>query len=248
MKMNNKNTLEELQKELYAQKNPKKAKLLQRFFKTGFGEYAEGDIFYGIQVPDTRKTAKNYAHLSEEELSALIKSKIHEERQCALIIMVQKAKSKKTTLAERKKMFEFYLKHTQHINNWDLVDVSAPRIIGEYLHTAKNAGADETQTLYNLAKSADLWEKRIAIIATAYFISKKEYEHTLKISEILLNDTHDLMHKAVGWMLREVGKRDLETEEKFLRQHYKKMPRTMLRYAIEKFPETKRQGYLKGTI
>ncbi len=240
--------LAKLKQELLLLKNPAKAKLLQGFFKTGKGEYAEGDVFYGIQVPDTRIVAKKYLDLSEEELSELINSKIHEERLCALVILVQKTKSKKTTLSKREKMFEFYLKNTKHINNWDLVDLSAPRVMGEYLYLARKEGKDETKILYTLAKSSNLWEKRISILSTAYFISKKEYQHTIKISEILLNDTHDLMHKAVGWMLREIGKRNLEVEEEFLKKHYKKMPRTMLRYAIEKFPEQKRQSYLKGTI
>ncbi|MCX6803902.1 MAG: DNA alkylation repair protein [Candidatus Diapherotrites archaeon] len=236
--------LSSIKKEMLSLKNPAQAKLLSGFFKTGKGEYGEGDEFYGIKVPKIREIAKKYSELSPEELSELIKSKIHEERLCALVVLVLRTKNKKITISERKQMFDFYLNHTKYINNWDLVDLSAPQIIGEYLFLVPQ----EKEILYTLAKSESLWEKRLSMLASFQFIKNKEYSEALKIGELLLNDSHDLMHKAAGWMLREIGKRDLGVEEGFLKKHYEKMPRTMLRYAIEKFDEEKRQKYLKGTI
>ncbi len=235
----------ELQKELLSQKNPKTAKLLQGFFKTGKGEYGEGDIFYGIKVPKVREIAKKYSNeLDLKKVEVLLHSKIHEERLCALLILVDKFENKKTTKEEQKQIVELYLANTNWINNWDLVDLSSHHIIGPYLFDNKN----EIGILAKLAKSNLLWDKRIAIISTFYFINKNEFGESLKLAKILLNEEHDLMHKAVGWMLREIGKRDLKTEEKFLKKYYKKMPRTMLRYSIEKFEEKKRKTYLNGDI
>jgi len=235
-------SLSQLRAEMLSLKNPAKAKILSGFFKTGIGEYGEGDEFFGITVPESRKIAKKYSNLTLEELSELIKSKVHEERLCAILILVEEYKNKKTSEEKRLAIKEFYLKNTKYINNWDLVDLSAHYILGEWLYRNPN----EKKILASLAKSNDLWEKRISTISTFYFIRKESFEDTFKISKMLLADSHDLIHKAVGWMLREVGKRNLKSEEEFLLKYYKKMPRTMLRYAIEKFPEKKRQNYLKG--
>ncbi len=233
--------LQELKKELRNKADPKRAKVLQGFFKTGAGQYGDGDMFLGIIVPDLRKIAVKYKNLSFLEVTELLKSKIHEERLTALLILTHNFKE--SGEQERKKIFNFYLKNTRFINNWDLVDLSADKIMGEYL-----SGKKDRKILYKLSKSKNLWERRIAIISTFNFIKNGEFKDTLKISRLLLNDDHDLIRKAVGWMLREAGKRSFEAEEKFLRKHYKKMPRIMLRYAIEKFPESKRRGYLKKTV
>ena len=217
-----------------------RAEVSQRFFKTGPREYGEGDIFLGITVPDIRKLAKEYQDLSPAETIQLLQSTIHEERLLALLLLVRTyARGDGHT---KKRIYELYLKNTRHVNNWDLVDASAEHIVGSFL-MGKNK-----KSLYVLAQSSDLWERRIAIMATFHFIKRNEFAETLKIARMLLSDTEDLIHKAVGWMLREVGKRHLQSEERFLKEHYKKMPRTMLRYAIERFPEAKRQRYLKGEI
>jgi 3-methyladenine DNA glycosylase AlkD len=231
--------LSELKQEIKKHSNPVLAEFLKRFFKTGKGEYAGGDVFAGIKVPVSRKIAGQFKNLGLNDLSLLIKSKIHEERLIALLILVDKMK--KGDEKEKEKIYKFYLKYLEYVNNWDLVDLSAEKIIGEYLFDK------ERKILFKLAKG-NLWERRIAIMSTFNFIKKNDFETTLKLSRILLNDKHDLIHKAVGWMLRETGKRDLETEENFLKQHYKTMPRTMLRYAIEKFPDKKRKAYLDGKI
>ncbi|MCH8956831.1 DNA alkylation repair protein [candidate division KSB1 bacterium] len=220
--------------------NPKIAEHSLRFFKTGPGEYGEGDLFLGIRVPVTKKVARKFKELPVDEVLKLLKSKYHEERLLALIMLVNRFK--KETDKEQKKIYEAYLSHTEYINNWDLVDGSAHQIVGGYLFER------DRKPLYQLAKSKSLWERRISMIATYTFIKRDDFEDTLNLSAILLTDEEDLMHKAVGWMLREVGKKDLEVEEKFLRKHYKKMPRTMLRYAIEKFEERRRKGYLHGKI
>lgn len=229
-------SLLELKKEFGRLTNKKQAALLAGFFKTGKGEYGEGDIFLGIKVPMQRKVALNYENLSLDDLQTLLNTKIHEYRLTALIILC--AQYKKAESAERKKIVDFYLCNTKNINNWDLVDVSCPRLLGNYLLTRSR------QILYKLARSKNLWEKRIAIISTLAFISERQFGDTLKISEILLNDKHDLIHKAVGWMLREAGKRDLAVLKRFLDKHYKVMPRTMLRYSIEKLSDKKRKFYL----
>jgi len=232
--------VQNIQRKLQELGSREKAEVLQRFFKTGHGEYGEGDVFVGVKVPELRKLAKEYQEITVKEVKQLLRSAIHEERLLALFMLVRKYSKGNET--EKKRIYELYLKNTQFINNWDLVDGSAHHIIGAFL-------ADKSkEPLYRLAKSKNLWERRISIISTFYFIKHDKYAETLKISEILLTDKQDLIHKAVGWMLREIGKRHMPTEENFLRKHYKRMPRTMLRYAIEKFPEDKRQGYLKGKI
>jgi 3-methyladenine DNA glycosylase AlkD len=234
--------LNSLKNELEGLKNPEQAKNLQRFFKTGKGEYGEGDIFLGIKVPVQRSVAKKYADLSIKDLQNLLDSKIHEYRLIALIILTNKYKKAKKDKLKQRQIFEFYLKNTNNINNWDLVDLSAPNIVGDFSET------DGTEILKFLAKSKNIWERRIAIISTAPFIKKRIFGETLSIADMLIKDEHDLIHKAVGWMLREVGKRNQEVLEIFLKERYKEMPRTMLRYAIEKFPEEKRKSYLLGKI
>lgn len=230
-------SLSKLKKEIKKASNYKQAKLLERFFKTGKGQYGEGDIFLGIKVPVQRKIAKKYTDLALSDLKKIITSKFHEYRLIALFILIDQYK--KANLAKKKIIFNFYLKHSKNINNWDLVDLSAPNILGHYLLDKKRT------LLYKLAKSKNLWQKRISIIATAAFIRNNQFVETLKISRILLNDDHDLIHKAVGWMLRELGKRNQALEENFLKKYYRQMPRTMLRYAIEKFSSSKRRFYLK---
>ena len=229
-------SLIQLKKELKKISSPKQAEVLQGFFKTGKGEYGEGDIFLGVKVPEQGKVADKFQELSLKDLEKLLNSKIHEHRMTSLFILIKQYK--KADEREKKKIFDFYLKNTKNINNWDLVDLSAPKIVGDYLLNKPR------NVLYKLAKSENLWERRIAIVSTWIIIRNNEFDDTLKIAKILLNDKHDLIHKAVGWMLREVGKRDQKIEEEFLKKHYLKMPRVMLRYAIERFEEKKRKFYL----
>lgn len=217
--------------------NKKKAKVLQSFFKTGPGQYAEGDIFLGVSVPRIRQIAKIYQEIPLNEAEKLLKSSIHEERLLALLLFLLKYKSNPSN---QNRIYRVYLNNTKYINNWDLVDLTASHIVGAYLVDK------DRKVLIKLAKSKNLWERRISIISTFHFIRINQFKDTLKIAKVLLLDTEDLIHKAVGWMLREVGKRDLAAEEAFLKNHYLNMPRTMLRYAIERFPELKRQAYLKG--
>lgn len=233
-------TAGEVKKELCKLADKKKAKVLQGFFKTGPGEYGEGDVFLGVTVPKTRGIVKRFLDLPFPEIRKLLRSEVHEERLAAVLMLVHRFEAGDTR--EQKKIYDFYLRNTKQVNNWDLVDLSAHKIVGAYLLKKNKA------PLYRLVKSKDLWERRISIVATAKFISENKFSDTLRISKLLLDDEHDLIHKAVGWMLREVGKRDLAAEEEFLKKHYRKMPRTMLRYAIEKFPEKKRRKYLKGLI
>lgn len=230
--------LNELIKEIQSKANPEKAKLLQRFFKTGKGEYGEGDIFLGLTVPIQRIIAKKYKDISLPKLQELIKSKFHEYRLIALLILTYKFE--KANEKTQEEIFNFYLKNTKYINNWDLVDLTSTRVMGKFLFEK------DKKILYKLVNSKDLWEKRISIISTLYFVSKNEFQDALTISELLLKDKHDLIHKAVGWTLREIGKRDKEVLRKFLRQHYQDLPRTTLRYAIERFPEEERKKWLKG--
>jgi 3-methyladenine DNA glycosylase AlkD len=218
--------------------NKRRAKFLQEFFKTDAGQYGEGDIFLGIRVPVVRKLANEYKALSRGETLSLLRSPIHEARLFSLIVFVRSFS--KADEGAKRQIYDLYLDNTKYINNWDLVDISAPHIVGAFLM------AKSKTPLYTLARSASLWERRISIMSTAYFIRHNQFSETLKIAKLLLEDEQDLIHKAVGWMLREVGKRDVKSEEKFLRIHCKRMPRTMLRYAIEKFPETKRRKYLEG--
>lgn len=230
--------IDQLKKDLQKVASPEKAKLLQRFFKTEKGEYGEGDIFQGATVPELRIIAKKYKDLDLNSIRDLLHSKIHEERMVALMILVHKLP--KADERKKKEIFDFYLQNTKYINNWDLVDLSARDIVGNFLLDK------DRKVLLKLAKSKDLWKKRIAIVATYAFIKNKESEWTFKIAEILLHDKHDLIHKAVGWMLREVEKNvSEETEEEFLRKHYQQMPRTMLRYAIEHLSPDKKSFYMK---
>jgi 3-methyladenine DNA glycosylase AlkD len=217
-----------------------KAFELQRFFKTGPGQYGEGDVFIGVVVPDIRKVAHTHKNLSLIEIDKLLDSDIHESRLCAVIILTLQFKATKDA-KQQKKIFDFYIKALKagQINNWDLVDVSAP-IIGTYLVDK----SDPYPLLSKLAKSKSLWERRVAIIFTFAFIRAGELDPTIEISELLLKDEHDLIHKAVGWMLRELGKRDGVLLRKFLTNHSKQMPRTALRYAIEKMPESERKKWL----
>lgn len=230
--------IECLQGEIKKLKNPERAKHSLRFFKTGKGEYGEGDVFYGLTNPVCRSLSKKYKEMSFGEAETLLHSKIHEERLIALLILVEQFKKGDSKI--KKQIYDLYLKNTRYINNWDLVDLSAHKIVGEYL-LGKNI-----DILVKLAESNDLWKKRIAIISTFAFIGKEDFKPTLNIAEILLKDKHDLIHKAVGWGLREVGKRVSEKEEtKFLEKHAEYMPRTMLRYAIERFDEKKRRKFLQ---
>ena len=228
--------LKSLKSDLQSLADPEKAEILSRFFKTGKGQYGEGDVFLGIVVPKQRAVTKKYLELSLRDIHRLLSSKIHEHRLVALLILVNKYK--KTDQEGKAEIADFYLKHTKHINNWDLVDLSAPNIPGDYLLDK------DRSVLCRLARSGNLWERRISVMSTLAFIRENDFADTLCVSEILLRDDHDLIHKAVGWMLREVGKRDLQTEEDFLRKHYRRMPRTMLRYAIERFEEKKRRFFL----
>ena len=232
--------LDNLKKDLKKNSSKSKAKALQRFFKTGKGEYGEGDVFLGITVPQQRKIAEKYLALDISTLQSLLDSKVHEERLIALLILTDNFKS--SNEERRYQILDFYLRNTKNINNWDLVDLSAHHILGNYL---LNKPKD---ILFTLAKSQSLWEKRISIISTFAFIKDNQFDTSLEIAKILLNDSHDLIHKAVGWMLREIGKKDIKIEETFLKMHYKEMPRTMLRYSIEKFPEAKRKAYLNSKI
>jgi 3-methyladenine DNA glycosylase AlkD len=227
----------QLLQDLKRMEDPIRAKHSQRFFKTGKGEYGEGDIFVGLKLLECHLLVKEFIDLPYSEIQKALDNKYHEARLIGLLLLV--ARFRKGDEKEKDLIYEMYLKNTKRINNWDLVDVTADRIVGAYLF-------DKDKSILNkLAKSKILWEKRIAIMATFWFIYQGEFKKTFEIAEILLNDKEDLIHKAVGWMLREVGKRGgLKEEEEFLRNH-KRMPRTMLRYAIEKFPEEKRQWYLK---
>ena len=220
--------------------NKERAIGAERYFKTGPGQYGEGDVFLGLSAPELRSLAKEYQSISIGDALKLLHSRFHEVRVLALLILIRIYQ--KGDAAVRKQVYEAYLSNTKFINNWDLVDVSAAHIVGDYLLDKSR------RPLYKLAKSTSLWERRISIIATARFIKVGDFADTFKLSERLLADKEDLMHKAVGWMLREVGKRDLASLEAFLKEHYRDMPRTMLRYAIERLPEARRQMYLRGGI
>ncbi len=234
------NMLQQLQNDVKKLSDPKKAEILQRFFKTGKGQYGEGDVFVGLVVPQSRLLAKKYSDLSLSGITTLLDSKVHEERIIALFILVNRFEQ--ADEGQKKELYAFYLKHREAVNNWDLVDLSASQIVGAYLYTK------EKQKLYDLAKSENLWERRTAIIATLYFIRRKQFDDTFKIATLLLSDTHDLLHKAVGWMLREVGKRDFQALDRYLKENYKKMSRTTLRYALEHYSSDKRLGYMKGIV
>ncbi|NLC50935.1 MAG: DNA alkylation repair protein [Firmicutes bacterium] len=234
--------IENIKIELNKQADPKKAEFLPKFFKAQPGGYGEGDQFIGVKVPVQRKVAKRfYKTISLSELRILLRDPVHEYRLTALIILVNKFEKSKTE-QERKAIVEFYLDNISFVNNWDLVDSSADKILGAYLFDR------EKDILYEFAESESLWKQRVAIIATFYFIRREKYEDSLRIAKILLDHEHDLIHKAVGWMLREVGKRDFEREFNFLKENYQSMPRVMLRYAIEKFKPDLRKKFLKGLV
>ena len=230
--------LKNIKKDLQKLANPEKARFLSRYFKTGKGEYGHGDAFLGITVPEQRKIAKKFRNTGFDDLEKLLQSNIHEYRFTALEIL--NFKYEKADNIRKKEIVDFCLKNIKWINNWDLVDTFAPHVFGDFLKD-KNK-----RILYRMARSKNLWERRIAIISTFAFIKNNSFEDSLRISEILLKDKHDLIHKAVGWMLREVGKKDRKIEEEFLKKYYKKMPRTMLRYAIEKFDENKKKFYMNN--
>lgn len=232
--------LRQIKQELRQLADPEQAAHLQRFFKTGPGEYGQGDCFLGIRVPQLRRLAKAHCDLSLADAAKLLHSKFHEQRMLALLILTYRFP--KSQGDEQGRIYQFFLDNTRWINNWDLVDVTVPRVVGAYLLDR------DRSPLYGLAVSRSLWERRMAIIATSFFIKHHQFDDTLKIADELLDDGHDLIHKAVGWMLREVGKRDQSVMEAFLMPRYAKMPRTMLRYAIEKLPEPRRQAYLKGHV
>ena len=228
---------EDLRGRLEALGNPDDAAFLQRFFKTGKGEYGEGDLFRGIRTPVLRKVAREMRDTPLDGLERLLHSGFHEDRALALIMLVEAFDA--GGAPERKRIYKLYLDNAKFINNWDLVDISSHYIVGGWLFDRERSILDK------LAKSSLLWERRISIVSTFHFIRNRQFSDTLRISETLLGDRHDLMHKAVGWMLREVGKRDLAALEGFLKLHGTKMPRTALRYAIERFPEQERKAYLK---
>jgi 3-methyladenine DNA glycosylase AlkD len=215
-------------------------KVNEWFFKTGKGEYGYGDIFLGVNAPDLRRIAKKFSHeISLKELTELIRSPIHEVRLCALIILVNKYKKEYSD-----KIYQYYLKHLNSVNNWDLVDTSAPHIVGDYLY--KNP--EKSKILFEFARSENIWVRRISIVSTFTFIRNNEFNKTLEIAKLLLNDEHDLIHKAVGWMLREIYKREDRLIKRFLRQNYAQIPRTTLRYAIERMDKEERLLYLKGNF
>lgn len=232
--------IDELPNQLVTLSNAADAEFLQRFFKTGPGQYGEGDLFRGIRVPVLRRLSVAYQTMPQEQVVQLLHSAYHEDRLLALFILVRQYA--KADQGGREAIYELYLGHTRYINNWDLVDASAEHIVGAWLFPRSHQPVDK------LSESDSMWERRISIMATFHFIKRRQFATTLRIAAKLLSDQEDLIHKAVGWMLREVGKRDLAAEETFLQGHYRQMPRTMLRYAIEKFPEDRRQKYLQGAI
>jgi 3-methyladenine DNA glycosylase AlkD len=230
-------TLAEARAALRAHASPETARVLQGFFKTAPGQYGAGDVFLGVKVPPVRALAKRCRDLPPADVLELLRSPYHEERLLALFVLV--LRYAKGDGAVRQQVYDLYLANTRFVNNWDLVDVSAHLIVGPHL-----AGRQGGATLSRLARSASVWERRIAVIATFHFIRRGEHAHTLRLAKLLLGDRHDLMHKAVGWMLREVGKRDGAALRSFLDEHHTAMPRTMLRYAIERFPADERARYM----
>jgi 3-methyladenine DNA glycosylase AlkD len=233
-------TAQKIKKYLRRSSSKEKARVLQGFFKTGPGQYGEGDKFLGVMVPNIRRTVKEFADAPLPEVLKLLRSAFHEERLLALLLLVNKFEKGDDDM--RKRIYMLYLKNKKYINNWDLVDLSAPKIVGPYLdHSSRSQ-------LYRFVRSKNLWERRIAVLATFPYIRKGDFIDALALAETLLSDDHDLMHKAVGWMLREVGKKDVAVLEGFLRKHHGRMPRTALRYAIERFPEAKRKKYLRNEI
>jgi len=240
-------TLTKAKKALQQNADPLRAKHALRFFKTAKGEYAEGDKFIGVTMPVLRKLANEFIQLEISQIEKLLQSKIHEKRMLALLILMFQFNiaKKQDNTDQQKIIYEYYLSQIEYINNWDLVDITCRDIVGGFLLDKSKKHKD---ILIKLSKSPDLWEKRIAIVSTWQFIREQQFDYTLQISKILLHDEHDLIQKAVGWMLREVGKKDLQTLIQFLHPHYRTMPRTMLRYSIEKLEEELRQNFLKGRI
>jgi len=235
--------LDELRRKLRVHAGPVRARNLSRFFKTGPGQYGEGDVFIGVTVPQIRDVVHRYRDLPMPSALELLASPVHEERLCALLLLVHRFEH--GTARERHAVYRAYMQNTRHINNWDLVDLSAPNIVGQYLLETKASGS----VLVKMAASKNIWRRRIAILATFAFIRAGRHVPTFNIARLLLGDTHDLIHKAVGWMLREVGKRvGQDVEEEFLKKHYKHMPRTMLRYAVERFPRRLYYAYLSGKV
>ncbi|MFT4169487.1 MAG: DNA alkylation repair protein [Dysgonomonas sp.] len=231
--------IQTIQSQLESLSNPEKKVYFPTFFKTGKGQYGEGDLFIGIIVPDIRKVAKANKDITPEEIELLLNNSFHECRMCALMILVEQFKKRKKE-NERKSIFDFYLSHTSRINNWDLVDLSAKDIVGEYLADKQNR-----TVLYELAESSLLWDQRIAVIATFAFIKRHDFTDIIKLSEKLLYHKHDLMHKAIGWMLRETGKKSKSVLIGFLDKHHQSMPRTMLRYSIEKLSAEEKSYYMR---
>ena len=229
--------LTKLKKELKQLSSPEKSKIYARFFKTSKGQYGAGDIFLGLTVPEQRRVAQKYVDLKFDEIKILLRSKYHEHRLTGFFILCYKYQ--KARNSEKAKIIDFYLKHKHRANNWDLIDCVADKLLGKHIIDK------DKSILYELAKSESLWDRRIAIITTFEFIRKGKFDDTIKISEILLNDKHDLIQKAVGWMLREIGKRDEKELIKFLDKHYKKMPRTMLRYSVERLDKNRKKFYMK---
>lgn len=232
--------VKDIQRELETYSTPEKKEFLPYFFKTGKGQYGEGDKFLGVVVPDTRKVAKKYKDIPYEEIKKLLKNEYHECRLCALLMLIERFKKAKNKPDERIEIVSFYLSQTERINNWDLVDLSAKDIVGEYL-----VDKEDRSVLYELADSSLLWDQRIAIISTFAFIRRGDLVDIFRLSEKLLKHKHDLMHKAIGWMLREAGKKDIGLLIEFLDSYHKEMPRTMLRYSIEKFTLEERAHYMK---
>ena len=231
-------TSELLIESLQMSADKEKAQFLQRFFKTGRGQYAESDVFWGIKVPETRQVAKAYRSMPLVELGIIMKNPVHEVRLCGLMVLIEQFNKAKE--ADKKRIIDFYLSHTQYINNWDLVDLSCYKILGNYLLDKPR------DVLYRMAKSKNMWEQRIAIVSTLAFIRNYEFDDTLAISEVLLDHRHDLIHKAVGWMLRELAKKDEFAMLQFIEKHYNRLSRTTLRYAIERLPEEQRKNILQG--
>ncbi len=231
-------TAARISKRLEALASPEAAQFAQRFFKTGAGEYGEGDLFRGIRVPLLRKLSVSLDDAPLPEIIQLLSSPWHEDRLLALLLLMRRFKRGREV--DQEEIYNLYLAHTRHINNWDLVDISAPHIVGRFLEYR------DRSVLYKLVNSCSLWERRIAILSTMHFIRQGEFTDTILLAEMLLQDKEELLHKATGWMLRELGKRDPAALEGFLSKHFRTMPRVMLRYAIERFPEEKRQQYLKG--
>jgi len=234
------NIIKKILKHMRSLGDPIIAEHSKRFFKTGDGEYGEGDKFLGIRVPVIRKLINQYQEISIDEFKIILESEYHEERLFALLMLVKMFE--KGSEKKKNQIYNIYLQNTKHINNWDLVDSSASQIVGAYLENR------DKKILYALAESQSLWERRISIMSTFYLIRNNHFSDTLNIAKILKQDKENLIHKAVGWMLREVGKRNIEIEKTYLKRHYTSMPRTMLRYAIEKFPETERKAYLTGQV